>query len=83
MEGDIRLLIVSPEGTLTDVRASSVTLPGVVSPFQVLKNHAPLITSLESGSISWTTADGRKESLAIRSGFVKILDNQVFVCAEP
>lgn len=82
MEADIRLTIVSPEETVADVQVVSVTLPGTVSPFQVLKNHAPLITSLEAGTIGWTESDGRQDSLAVRSGFAKILNNRVFVCVE-
>ena len=83
MEGNIRLLIVSPEGTVADTQVVSVTLPGVVSPFQVLKNHAPMITSLEPGRITWLSTDGEPGAAAIRSGFVRILDNRVFVCMEP
>lgn len=82
MEADIRLTIVSPEETVVDAQVASVTLPGVVSPFQVLKNHAALITSLEPGTIAWVPAEGEPGTLAVRSGFVRILDNRVFVCVE-
>lgn len=82
MEAQIRLTIVSPEETVVDTGAVSVTLPGVVSPFQVLKNHAPLITSLEAGTVAWVDGEGERGSLPVRSGFVRVLDNRVFVCVE-
>ena len=82
MEAAIRLTIVSPEETVVDAQVVSVTLPGVVSPFQVLKDHAALITSLEAGTVGWVSAEGEACTLAVRSGFVRVLDNRVFVCAE-
>ncbi|MBR1405790.1 MAG: F0F1 ATP synthase subunit epsilon [Bacteroidales bacterium] len=78
----IRLLIITPEETVADVRTRSVTLPGVVSPFQVLKDHAALITSLDPGQVRWMPEEGEEQSLAIRSGFVKVENNTVSVYAE-
>lgn len=78
----IRLLIITPEETAADVRAHSVTLPGVVSPFQVLKDHAALITSLDPGLVRWVPEEGEEQTLAIRSGFVEVRDNTVSVYAE-
>ena len=48
---DIRLHIVSPEGTLVETEVSAVTLPGSLAPFEVLKDHAPLISALDKGDI--------------------------------
>ena len=78
----IHLLVISPEDTLADVRVQSVTLPGVVSPFQVLKDHGALITSLDAGSVRWQPEKGEEQSLPIRSGFVEVLDNTVSVYVE-
>ena len=78
----IRLLIITPEETVADVRVHSVTLPGFVSPFQVLKDHAALITSLDPGPVRWMPEEGEEQSLAIREGFVKVENNTVSVYAE-
>ena len=43
----MQLHILSPEGTLADVAVSAVTLPGSQAPFEVLPDHAPLISSLD------------------------------------
>ena len=79
----IHLLLITPEATVANLQVDSVTLPGTVSPFQVLKDHAPLITSLEQGLVRWMPEDGKEQSLAIRSGFVRVLDNTVSVYVEP
>ena len=77
----IKLHIVSPEGTLVEQAVSAVTLPGTIGPFEVLKGHAPLISSLEKGDIVYV-ADGRENRLPIAEGFVEVRDNQVVACVE-
>ena len=77
----IQLHIVSPEGTLVEQAVSAVTLPGTIGPFEVLKDHAALISSLEKGDIVYV-ADGRENRLPIAEGFVEVHDNQVDVCVE-
>ena len=78
---DIRLHIVSPEGTLVETEVSGVTLPGTLAPFQVLKDHAALLSSLTEGDILYMTEEG-EQRLHILSGFVEIRDNQVDACVE-
>ena len=73
--------IVSPEGTLVEQAVSAVTLPGTVGPFEVLKDHAALISSLTKGDIVYVT-DGRENRLPIAEGFVEVRDNQVVACVE-
>ena len=77
----IALHILSPEGTLVETTAELVTLPGVMGPFQVLKDHGALITVLEKGNIVWR-AEGREERLAIREGFVEVRNNRITACVE-
>jgi len=77
----INLHIISPEGVLVDKSVSLVTLPGTAGSFTVLKDHAPLVSSLEAGDIRYV-ADGKEERLPIREGFVEVRDNKVNVCAE-
>lgn len=77
---DILLIIYTPERTLLERRVSKVSLPGSKGRFMVLKNHAPLISSLEKGSIMFMSA-GVEESVEIENGFVEIAFNKVTVCA--
>ena len=52
---EMHLVIVSPERMLFDGKVSQVTLPGEMGEFQVLTNHAPIISSLVAGKISYTS----------------------------
>lgn len=81
MMGPIRLQIWSPEAVLVDGQVEHVTLPGICGPFEVLKDHAALITALEPGLIRYTDEEGEK-SLAVEAGFVEVLHNEVKVCIE-
>lgn len=77
---DLLLIIYTPERTLLERRVSKVSLPGSKGRFMVLKDHAPLISSLEKGSIMFMSA-GVEESVEIENGFVEIAFNKVTVCA--
>ena len=77
----IQLHIVSPEGTLVEQAVSAVTLPGTVSPFEVLKDHGAIISSLTKGDIVYVS-DGKENRLSISEGFVEVRDNKVSVCVE-
>lgn len=77
---DILLIIYTPERTLLERRVSKVSLPGSKGRFMVLKDHAPLISSLEKGRIMFMSA-GVEESVDIETGFVEIAYNKVTVCA--
>lgn len=77
---DILLIIYTPERTLLERRVSKVSLPGSKGRFMVLKDHAPLISSLEKGSIMFMSA-GVEDSVEIENGFVEIAFNKVTVCA--
>ena len=77
----IALHIISPEGTVLEAKTELVTLPGSAGPFTVLKNHAPIVTSLDKGNVRYV-ADGKEQFIAIKEGFAEVRDNVVTVCAE-
>ena len=78
----IILDIISPERTLVHESVISVELPGTLGRFEVLKDHAPLISSLVEGNIVYKI-DGEKDGkITISSGFVEVCDNHVTACVE-
>lgn len=78
---ELHLVIVSPERMVFDGKAVSVTLPGELGEFQVLPDHAPIISSLVAGKVRYKA--GKEEAtLEIKGGFVDVNNNQVSVCAE-
>ena len=80
----INLQILSPERELVHESVVSVELPGTLGRFEVLKDHAPLISSLDKGDILYKMDQGeeREGKVSISSGFVEICDNHVIACVE-
>jgi F-type H+-transporting ATPase subunit epsilon len=77
----IRLVVLTPQKTLFEGLVEKVELPGTKGRFMVLKNHAPLISSLSVGNVVYTS-EGNESRIRIVTGFVRINDNEVVVCAE-
>lgn len=78
----LNLKIVSPSGVLFDNSVESVMVPGTLGPFEILNNHAPIISSLELGEVSFKTGDGKLEIKKIAGGFVEVQKNEVRLCVE-
>ena len=47
----------------------------------ILRNHAPLISSVEEGDLVYES-EGVEERVHVMSGFVEVIDNEVVVCVE-
>lgn len=77
----LKLRIVSPEKIVFDGNVESVTAPGVLGEFQILQDHAPLISSLDNGLLVYRDNEG-DHSLSIVGGFVEVQKNVVSVCIE-
>lgn len=74
------LKIISTEDILFEGEVESVTLPGVMGAFTVLRNHASLISILTAGKISYHDEDGEDKILNIEGGLVDVDNNIISVC---
>ena len=74
------LKIISAEKIEFEGTVQSVTLPGTMGLFQVLNNHAALISSLVPGTMTYVVAEGQNETRDIAGGVVDIKDDVVSVC---
>jgi F-type H+-transporting ATPase subunit epsilon len=81
-ERNFKLEIVTPQGVVYDGSAASFTAPGTVGSFQVLYNHAPLLSSLGVGRIKLVNDSGVGMSYATSGGFVEVRENHVVTIAE-
>ncbi len=81
MENKIHLEIVTPTGSALDSHVESVTIPGTLGNFQVLYNHAPLLSSFEIGVIK-IKENGNEKRYATSGGTVEVKKNHVIVLAE-
>lgn len=73
------LKIISAEDVVFEGEVSSVTLPGQMGEFTVLKNHASLVSVLIPGTITYTEA-GDAQSVDIQGGLVDVDNNVISVC---
>jgi len=78
----MKLTILTPDIQLFEGDINSVNVPGVKAPFEVLNNHAPIVSALEKGEILVKTAGGI-ETFAIESGFIEVLNNNISILAQP
>ncbi len=78
----LKLKIVSPEKIEFEGKIESVLVPGSLGQFEILINHAPIISSLEKGKVVYTLPGGEKKLLDICGGFVEVQKNVVSLCVE-
>ena len=77
----LTLRIVSPERIVFTGEVDSVLVPGTVGPFEILNNHAPIISTLVEGKVAYSVKGDIKE-LHIVGGFVEVKKNLVSLCVE-
>ena len=77
----LNLKIVSPEKVEYDGAAERVLVPGAMGQFEILSNHAPIISTLHKGVVEYINKEG-KNSIEILGGFVEVQKNQVSLCVE-
>lgn len=77
----LQLKIVSPEKVVFQGEVVSVLVPGTLGSFEILNDHAPIISSLEEGKVEYTTLED-KNVMNIRGGFVECKKNEVSLCVE-
>lgn len=77
----LKLKIISPERIEFSGEVQSVLVPGTKGSFEILTDHAPIISSLQPGVVEYATAEG-KEQLAITGGFIEVQRNEVSLCVE-
>ena len=83
MSDTFQLEIVTPEKKVVDTAAEEVQIPGKNGYLGILPGHAPLITELAVGEITFREKSGSNEQrLAVAWGFAEVLPDKVTVLAE-
>src|SRR5579875_608533 len=77
----IDLQVVTPERRVVSETVTSVSLPGRDGRLGILPGHAPLISELAAGVISYER-EGKTEVIAVSAGFTEVLQGRVIVLAE-
>lgn len=76
------LEIITPGKKIFSGEVKLVKLPGSKGSFEILNNHAPIISTLERGTIKFVEENGAEQFVEITGGVVENQDNKIIVLAE-
>ena len=79
MAATITLRVLTQEGVALTEKAVSVIAPGERGYLGMLRNHAPLVTTLQPGTLSWTRPTGERRALLVGTGLLEIARNRFTV----
>lgn len=82
MAKNIKLEVVTPEKSIVSEEAQIVMAPGAEGEFGVLIGHTPFLTTLKTGTVHYTAADGKQRFVFVSGGFAEALPDKVTVLAE-
>lgn len=73
----MNLVVLSPDKEIFNGAIKSVTVPGTSGRFELLNNHAAIVSSLQKGNVRVIKADGERMEFEVNGGFVECLNNEV------
>lgn len=76
------LEIITPDKKIFEGEIEAATFPGSKGSFQVLKDHAPLVSSLAKGNVSYRNHKRETTDMIVTGGVVEVLNNHITLLAE-
>lgn len=76
----LQLRILSPEKMLFEGQIDYINLPGSQGTFEVLTNHAALVSTLTEGVVCYGSFQQEKQEMPILNGLVEVRNNEVSLC---
>jgi F-type H+-transporting ATPase subunit epsilon len=78
----MRIEIITPDKKIYDGEIKSVRVPGKKGSFQVLKDHAPIISTLDSGSVKMVDQENTEIIYNISGGIIEVKANRIILLAD-
>lgn len=78
----MRIEIITPDKKVYEGDIKSVRVPGKKGSFQVLKDHAPIISTLEEGKVIMVEQEGEEKIFEISSGVIEVKANKIILLAD-
>jgi F-type H+-transporting ATPase subunit epsilon len=78
----MKIEIITPDRKIFDGEIKSVRVPGKKGSFQVLKDHAPIISTLENGSVRIVDQDNNEIIYEISGGVIEVKANKIILLAD-
>ena len=76
------LEIITPDKKIFEGEVSVAQFPGTTGSFEILNDHAPIISTLAKGKIKVIDSEKKTQFFEIKSGVVEVLKNKIIVLAE-
>jgi F-type H+-transporting ATPase subunit epsilon len=78
----MKLEIITPDKRVFNGEIKSVRVPGKKGSFQVLKDHAPIISTLDKGPVFIVDLEGTEKIFEISGGVIEVKSNQIILLAD-
>jgi F-type H+-transporting ATPase subunit epsilon len=78
----MRIEIVTPDKKIFEGEIKSVRVPGKKGSFQVLKDHAPIVSTLDGGPVIMVNPDGKETVYEIDGGVIEVKANKIILLAD-
>lgn len=75
----MKIDIISPSKTLFSGDAELVQLPGTLGSFEILNDHAPIVSSLKEGQVKVITDDKQTLFFDVKGGVTEVLQNKIII----
>jgi F-type H+-transporting ATPase subunit epsilon len=76
------LEIITPDRKLFSGEVKLVQVPGTKGSFEILKNHAPIISSLEKGTVKVINQQDQEDFFDIQGGVIEVKKNKIVILSE-
>jgi len=74
--------IITPDTKIFEGDIKSIRVPGKKGSFQVLKDHAPIISTLDNGPVIMVDQEGNETRFEINGGVIEVKANKIILLAE-
>lgn len=78
----MKIEIITPDSRIYSGEILSVRVPGKKGSFQVLKDHAPIISTLEKGPVIIADEQGQQIKYEITGGVIEVKKNRIILLAD-
>jgi len=73
----MKLVVLTPDQEYFEGEITSLTVPGIAGEFEVLVDHAPLVSALTSGEVKIKQKNGDVIKFEVNQGFLEVINNDL------
>ncbi len=73
----MNITVLTPDQEVYQGEITSVKVPGIGGQFEILRNHAPIVSALAEGPVRLKISGGQDMNFSIEKGFIEVLNNEV------